>query len=499
MRTVSAIVDSHIRIDGNVIGHDIANEIFDQLEIPNRTKAEAKRAKRWGWQDLPDCYQLGDLDGDTLVLPRGYALELKLLLRERGIRIQWHDRRKWNQGRPFKWRKSFTPRAHQPAAVAAMRKHQQGMYEAPTGSGKSLTCVYFVHEVAPKKSIILVDKLELMGQWLADFGNWFGGEYVGQVGNGAWVDEKRITVATVQTLWRALKDHKIDKEWFDQFDCAILDECHHVTAETLQDLVSSLPAFFRIGVSATPDRLDDKFEIAQNVLGEVFHADDEEELRAAGVLIAPVVYPIKTQFRFPYWPDHDAEYDKSDKVWICQKPGCKIKGDHGHRNNYQQLKTALVSDEARNNLVAEIVQSELHDPHVHLIVSDEVRHLEALEAALKAQLERVPPIYMLTGRKTKKQRQEMLSAISTERECIILATVAKEGLNIPSIDRIYLPFPASNPKKVEQWIGRGTRVAEGKRGAIIFDFNDILVGLLKQQFRKRRWQCYEKLGMEVIL
>jgi hypothetical protein len=42
-------------------------------------------------------------------------------------------------------------------------------------------------------------------------------------------------------------------------------------------------------------------------------------------------------------------------------------------------------------------------------------------------------------------------------------------------------------------------VAEGKEDTLIFDFLDVHVKKLKQQFRRRRFQCYDKMGMEVVL
>ena len=60
MRSVPVIVDSHLRLDGNLIGHDLANEIFDELTINNHAKDVAKRMNRWGWEELPDDFLLGE-------------------------------------------------------------------------------------------------------------------------------------------------------------------------------------------------------------------------------------------------------------------------------------------------------------------------------------------------------------------------------------------------------------------------------------------------------
>ena len=108
-------------------------------------------------------------------------------------------------------------------------------------------------------------------------------------------------------------------------------------------------------------------------------------------------------------------------------------------------------------------------------------------------------MFMMTGQVTGKKRVTMKAEIEAAPAAIVFATVAKEGLDIPAVDRIYLPFPSGNGKKVQQWIGRGTRIAEGKQDIIVFDFFDINVGILKHQFRKRRTGCYYPLGMEIDL
>lgn len=511
MLTIPVEVTNELRVDGNLLGHDLADQIFDELEVPNEARLKAEQANRWGWWDMPEVFQLGELDGDTVVMPRGYALQLKLLLREHRRKVIWVDRRKWARGPAFHWQHEPDPRfSHQPLAVAKMVHHQQGIYEAPTGSGKTMAVIRFIHKVRPLNSIILVDKLDLMHQWIAAIDYWLGPGLTGQVGGGKWNDGERITVATVQTIWSEFKTSRgSDYEqlldlWFKHFDFVNVDECHHVSAETIEHLVGRYWGRYRIGESATPDRTDGKFQITQAVLGEVIHQDDEEDLRRRGILVKPHVEVVHTNFKFAYWGDHTAVYDKDDKRWHCQKPGCKINREHGHRNNYQDLKDNLVYNEDRNYRVAQAVLNQIASgQHHHLVVSDEVRQLESLYEVFQRYVATdfpyldIPPCYMLTGRVRGDQRKKMIKEIIGKSSALIFATVAKEGVDIPAIDRIYLPFPASNPKKVQQWIGRGTRSTNGKKSTVVFDFLDINVGILKSQFRSRRFKCYDKLGIEV--
>ena len=113
----------------------------------------------------------------------------------------------------------------------------------------------------------------------------------------------------------------------------ILDECHHAPADTITELVQCYPSRIRMGMSAAPDRADGKFNVTLDVLGDVIYADSEEELRDAGIIMAPKVFRIKTDFKFAYWGDH-----ASDKQGNCDMPGCKIRRYDRHKNNYQKLK-----------------------------------------------------------------------------------------------------------------------------------------------------------------
>lgn len=500
---IPTVIDSHVRVDGNLLGDDLANRIFDELTILNPDWVEAKRRGAWDLADIPKWIILGELgtgtatNGDEVVMPRGYAKEYKLLLREHGHSVYWLDRRKWAHGPAFGV-EEFKYRDHQPAAVKAIIKHEFGIYEAPTGSGKSTVGCAVIWKTHPRKSLILVDKIELLHQWQQMLARHAGAplDMIGQIGDGKW-DERRITVATVQTLRK--REEQLSQEWYDQFDLVILDECHHVTAETIQKLIQRFRARIRVGMSATPDRQDERFNITLDILGDVFYSDSEDELREAGIITAPKVFRIKTSFKFAYWGDHH-----SDKKGNCDKPGCKINRYHAHKSNYQKLLTALETSRGRNALVASCLLSQVQSgEHVHLVISDHVEHLKHLMAAYEHVSSALngsqPPIYFLTGQTPKKQRREILEALATADNAILFSTVAKEAVDIPRIDRIYLPYPGKQPAATEQKIGRGTRAMIGKGTTYIFDFADLNVIVLARHFRNRRYKVYDKLGLEVVL
>lgn len=487
MRRIPVRVDKMLRLDGNLIGHALTCLLMDELIVVNDDRVEAEKLNRPGWRDMHEHFYCVDMDGDDIVMSRGYALQLKRILRRYNLAVEWVDRRRWRKGPPL-GKEEFSYFSHQPDAVRAMRKHQQGIYKAPAGSGKTVTACGFIWETSPMMSLILVDRINLVDQWINRISTHIGipREEVGRIGEGIWT-EGRITVATVQTLYRRRQELE-DSGWFDLFDVVILDECHHVTAETFMSLVQQFRARYRLGMSATPDKTG-IFDLALNTLGEVFFETTQEELRGLGILVEPHVEVIPTLFEFAYWGDH-----KATKNGDCDKPKCKNKEPHHkHRNNYAQLKQALVADRDRNQLIIDSIAD--NRGHVQLVVTDQTTQIEHLLALIPEDWP-ADRIFTLTGRDKGKKRAAIINLIESGEEAIILSTIAGEALDIPVIDRVHLPFPTRNPRKTEQNVGRGTRTHDDKTDAVIFDYVDP-VPVLAKQFRERRWKCYEPLGFKV--
>jgi superfamily II DNA or RNA helicase len=490
VRTVEIVIDSALRVDGNMLGSDLVNEIFDQLVVPNPDwEYYRKRADKGFWvPDIEKEFELGELDGDTVVLPRGFAQELKSVLAENNIRPRWIDRRVWKRGKAY-GRDEFHYREHQPQAVRQIIRHQQGVYEAGTGSGKTVVVCGVLWETSPRRSLILVDRINLVDQWIERIDEHIGYNKIGRIGEGEW-NEGRITVATVQTLHKHI-DALIEDNWFDDWHLVCLDEVHHGSAATINALIQRFPARIRFGVSATPDKTGD-FRLIRYGIGEIFHQTNTDQLREAGVLVEPKIQVVNTEFDIPYWGDHVANRDGE-----CDVPWCKnSKPGHRHQNNYVKVKQELVVNRPRNELIAKYIIA--NEGHPQLVITSQTKQIDAL---LEVILEKGTPsenVYVITGKATARQRREIFSRLAEQDSWVLLSTVAGEALDVPKIDRIHLVFPTQNDRTVEQNIGRGGRVYEGKEDVIVFDYADTLMPVFAKQFNKRRWRCYERLELEVI-
>jgi superfamily II DNA or RNA helicase len=502
MSRVPVIVDSHLRVDGNLLGSDLALSLIDEVTIENEARKVAKRMKRWGWQDMPAEFVLAELDGDTLILPRGFALRFKQILRDNDRTVRWIDRTCWEDGPAF-GPEEFSYRPHQPEAIHQMIRHRQGFYKAPTGSGKTVTVVGMTWALHPKRVIILVNAVGLLEQWRKSFHQHTAlkRDEVGIIGNGKF-EERRITIATVQTLHKR-RDELIENGFFTRWPIMVLDEGHHATAATFYDLVDLFTSRYRLGVTATPQKTGD-FKFGVCVLGEIFHEDDEDHLIEMGVLVKPHVEVVHTNYTFPYHGPIDVEPDEKCPLVNCKRDGTR----HGHKDNYQKLKDDIVADKKRNELIINNIQRLRGMGKFHqLVITSEIRHIEHLLRVPHGVAGQIvnglgdKPFesfaHVLTG-KQKKQAEEIKDRFAALEEGVLFSTVAGEGMDVPVIDVIHIVYPVGNPGTVDQWIGRGTRVAEGKTGTIIFDYADTDVSILSEQFRKRRWKVYEKKGLTVI-
>jgi len=101
------------------------------------------------------------------------------------------------------------------------------------------------------------------------------------------------------------------------------------------------------------------------------------------------------------------------------------------------------------------------------------------------------------GMTSKKARGARVKAIEDMRQgnkCFLFASysLAKEGLDIPRLDRLYMTTPKKDFAVVTQSIGRIARVYQGKTDALCYDYVDS-IQFCENQWKRRRTH-YRKAG-----
>jgi superfamily II DNA or RNA helicase len=343
-------------------------------------------------------------------------------------------------------------RDYQEAAVAAATMAREGVIQAPTGSGKTVVAAALAARLKTP-TLILVHTSVLLEQTAERIRDFLGIE-PGRVGGGSesW---DTVTVAMVQTLLR--RDLAPVR---DRFGLVILDEAHHCPAETFKSVVQRFAARYRIGLTATPTRKDRLHPVLFDVVGPIMHRVAPRTLVAAGSIAPSEVVEVITGFKGVF------------------------------RNNYGALINRLVRDPARNALILDAVVA--HRGARALVLSERVRHCEALTAALVA---RGIPAEVLTGKMSRDARDAVLARFVEGRTEVLVSTPAMvgEGFDLPAIETVFLTVPNGNVAKTTQVLGRALRPHAGKLAGRIVDFVDAEVSLLANQY-KRRARVYRGFG-----
>lgn len=464
---INTHIDSKIRVELAALPDGVGMMMAQAMTIPNQVKLAAQKQRQWGWQQMPDTIDLWSIEGDHLILPRGFMDQYEEGLKLMGHEVRWIDHRT-NGPRLPDIGLVHTPTFHdewQIPAIEAILLNKQGIYKAPAGSGKTVSVLRAI-EAINEKSLIIINTKDIMWQWQQRVADHLGEQVpVGQIGDGVMDISPYITIATAQTLHSRYED-LLKQGFFEQFSFVCLDECHHATADTYNRLMNSFTALYRVGVSATPDKTGD-FALATHVLGPVFHETTPSEVKN---LIKPVVVQVPTDFFFPFRSAHGA------------RP-----------SNYGQMISALVEDVNRNDLILGRIWA--NRGHHQLVISKRLGHLAYLRERLE-ELGFDDPIVTITGQDDNEGRKKAKELAETS-PCVLLSTLADEAMDIPRLDRLHLTFPQRNSGLVTQQVGRVERQHPDKENAFIYDYADIKVGPLKKQWQIRRREVYGPRGYKV--
>ena len=144
-----------------------------------------------------------------------------------------------------------------------------------TGTGKTYASAFAMRELGFKRVLFLVHRGQLARQTKKSYEKVFGKSVsMGLVGAGYHEYDADYVFATVQTLNR--DEHLLQYEK-DAFDCIVLDEAHHVPADTYQKVMKHFTPKLWLGMTATPDKRDDNME-GRNVY-ELFNYQIAYEIR----------------------------------------------------------------------------------------------------------------------------------------------------------------------------------------------------------------------------
>ncbi len=225
-------------------------------------------------QNVPDDVQpkLPDILWDERTLTfRAPAYRYRHIVSQlRAHDIPYTDSARQFTVKDFTNQKAVSPYPYQTEAIDAWHaNNKRGVISLPTGAGKTFIAILLIAETQ-RPTLVHVPTIDLMHQWYDVLKEHFGQE-VGLYGGGQH-ELRDLTVTTYQSAVMHAPHYG------NRFGFAIFDECHHLPGDQYQYAAISSIAPFRLGLSATPDRVDGKESRLYSLVGECCYEAQVQEL-----------------------------------------------------------------------------------------------------------------------------------------------------------------------------------------------------------------------------
>ena len=446
---------------------------------PDFFKTQAMRIPTY---DKPRVIYGFDETEDTLALPRGCEEKLVNLLTQQNIKITVQEAR--NSGRSIDVTFNGQLRDEQIPAAEEMLKYENGVLAATTAFGKTVIGAHFI---ATRKvnTLILVHNKQLLEQWkerLEEFlvineevPEKLEGKrkrkvqsMIGEIGGGKNRAHGIVDVAIIQSM---IKKEEM-KELIKTYGMIIVDECHHVSAFSFEQVLKGAMAKYVYGLTATPTRQDGHHPIIFMQCGPIRYRVDAKK-QAEERPFEHYLIPRFTSFKMPI-------------ELVAEK----------YRIN--EIYKVLYKSELRNSLILGDIVQALEKGRTPIVISERTEHVQYLGEKLRT---RCKNVIVLTGGLKARERSEMsakLQAIPADEELVIVATgkYIGEGFDFPRLDTLFLAMPIAWKGTLAQYAGRLHRNYESKQDVLVYDYVDIYVETLEKMYHKRV-KGYASIGYTV--
>ncbi len=400
-------------------------------------------------------------------LPRGCLDEVINLFNTHNVNVNVIDERYFGSAVEADFTGELTSLQHK--AKVSLLSHDFGILSASTAFGKTVVAASLIAE-RKTNTLVLVHRRQLMDQWKEKLGTFLNipRKSIGTIGGGKENITGNIDIAMIQSL-----SHKgMIKDLVTSYGQVIIDECHHISAYSFEQVLKQVKAKYVLGLTATPIRKDGHQPIILMQCGPVrFRVDNR--LQAAMRPFNHIVIPCTTDFILP---------------------------DHIDSTRMHEVYEALAVDEKRNELIFDNLLQALDKGRSPILLTERIHHLEYFEQRLRGFAKN---IIVLRGGMGKKQRQEVadkMAHIPDGEERVLLATgrYIGEGFDDARLDTLFLVMPISWKGTLQQYAGRLHRLHHSKHEVQIYDYLDINVPILRRMYDKRL-QGYRNMGYEVLV
>lgn len=440
----------------------------------------SKQALRLSTYAIPRIISCFDITNEYLAMPRGCEDATRSFLNDNAVTYTITD--KTNHGNKISVSFQGEEREEQLEAINALLPYTNGILHATTAFGKTVTAAAII---ARKKvnTLILVHSKALLKQWHDRLTEFLNIDYpkheeknkrgrckvfspIGCFDSSGNTLHGIIDIALIQSCL----DEDGVKPFVQDYGMVIVDECHHVSSITFEQVLMSIKAHTIYGLTATPIRKDGHQPIIFMQCGPIRFSTDVK---------SQIAKQSFDRFLIPRFTSYNSILE--DRLSIAT------------------LYKYLSEDEIRNNLIVEDICKAVNTGRTPIILTNRTAHVSVLAEKLKATIKNV---ISLTGAGTTREKREAmqrLQNIPDSEQLVIVATgkYVGEGFDYPRLDTLFLALPISWKGLLTQYAGRLHREYEGKKDVRIYDYIDIHEPICDSMYRKRL-KGYAAIGYKTI-
>lgn len=322
---------------------------------------------------------------------------------------------------------------------------------AATGTGKTVMAAFDYKRLCEREGgqprlLFVAHRKEILQQALNTYRHVLRDGNFGELLSGQHQPSQYTHVFT--TIQSALSQKLIEQYGADYWRVVVIDECHHIAANSFTQFAQAIQPRYLLGLTATPERSDDRsifthFDMRPDgspaAQLRLWHALDQQ-------LLAPFEYYAcadNTDYRDVPWRQA-GEISALDAV---------LTGNHVRAQAIVNAWQGLVSNIAECRALAFCVTI------AHAKFMTEMFNKAGIKAAC------------ITGEASASEREE-LPRMLERRDINVLVTVDlyNEGVDLPFVDTLLLLRPTQSATLFQQQIGRGLRLHEGKESCLVIDF-----------------------------
>ena len=439
-----------------------------------------KQALRLSTYAIPRIISCFDITNEYLAMPRGCEDATRSFLNDNAVTYTIID--KTNHGNKISVSFQGEEREEQLEAINALLPYTNGILHATTAFGKTVTAAAII---ARKKvnTLILVHSKALLKQWHDRLTEFLNIDYpkheeknkrgrrkvfspIGCFDSSGNTLHGIIDIALIQSCL----DEDGVKPFVQDYGMVIVDECHHVSSITFEQVLMSIKAHTIYGLTATPIRKDGHQPIIFMQCGPIRFSTDAK---------SQIAKQSFDRFLIPRFTSYNSILE--DRLSIAT------------------LYKYLSEDEIRNNLIVEDICKAVNTGRTPIILTNRTAHVSVLAEKLKATIKNVISLTGIGTTKEKREAMQRLQTIPDSEQLVIVATgkYVGEGFDYPRLDTLFLALPNSWKGLLTQYAGRLHREYEGKKDVRIYDYIDIHEPICDSMYRKRL-KGYAAIGYKTI-